>query len=167
MNSYRICLRLAQSDSPIIFKPESLFEKLPNHPQSRSSKRIDRVEATESAGGKTTNDWRFGPITIDWLDQKMSAATGTSRLSAQEKDASSTSTQRRKSARGAPLYMWHSQSVSIKKSSPAQPSRSLSRYRRRHRHRRAQQSSLTARCTSFAIRQVFLQSPVLRLSPLP
>lgn len=94
MNSYRICLRLAQTDNTLSFNPVSLFAKLPIHRPSRASH--VEAEATEYPTGKTTNDWRFGPITIDWIDQEMSPM-GSSGLSAQGKDAFSSSTQRRKS----------------------------------------------------------------------
>lgn len=94
MNSYRICLRLAQTDNPLSFNPGSLFAKLPIHRPSQANH--VEAEATEYPTGKTTNDWRFGPITIDWIDQEMSSM-GSSVLSAQGKDAFSSGTQRRKS----------------------------------------------------------------------
>lgn len=106
MNSYRISLRLAQTNST--FKPVSLFEKLPIHLPSGTNK-TNRTEAAEHSGGKTTNDWRFGPITIDWMDQEMSSMES-SGPSTQEKKGSSSSIQCRKSAEGGILLIvWDSQ----------------------------------------------------------
>lgn len=92
--SYRICLRLSQTDNTFKFKPISIFEKLPRHLHA-TSKQTNRPDATSHCEGKTTNDWRFGPVTIDWLDRAMSSA-GISGLSVQEKAGVSVSTQHHK-----------------------------------------------------------------------
>ncbi|KIJ55405.1 hypothetical protein M422DRAFT_151159 [Sphaerobolus stellatus SS14] len=61
MNAYRICLRLANSGDSSIHRPKSIFDTLPNH--QPSTKRV------RSSGGKLTNDWRFGPISVEWIDR--------------------------------------------------------------------------------------------------
>ncbi|KAF8582718.1 zf-UBP-domain-containing protein [Ramaria rubella] len=86
MNSYRICLRLAQADNSLTYRPTSLFEKLPNH--SSPDRAVQTATALESSAGKTTNDWRFGSIKIDWIDKAMSSV-GNSGLSVLENDATS------------------------------------------------------------------------------
>jgi hypothetical protein len=157
MNSYRICLRFAHTDQTFTFKPASLFEKFPIHLPPRAN-RVE-AEATEYPAGKTTNDWRFGHITIDWIDQEMSS-TGSSGLSAQEKDAFSSNTRGRKSTEDAPLSVWRSECF-VKMSSPAQQPRSSSR---KVSHGRAQRSFLRAPCTSFEI-LVALKALVYHLPP--
>ena len=69
MNAYRICLRLSQSDNPSTYRPKLLFERLPG--QKRSGNR------RQSIGGnlKITNDWRFGPISVEWIDREFMPST--------------------------------------------------------------------------------------------
>lgn len=67
MNTYRICLRLSKSKDSNTHRPEFIFDPLPTH-RNRSQ------ETARGRGrGKITNDWRFGPISVEWLDIEMSS----------------------------------------------------------------------------------------------
>lgn len=75
MNDYSIRFRLTKGyhnsrdstvsphTSPSPYWPKDLFEKLPSHRHSAI-----HTHYTDYNEGKTTNDWRFGSIVVDWLD---------------------------------------------------------------------------------------------------
>lgn len=76
MNDYSLRFRLTKgyhnsrdstaSHSPSPYWPKDLFEKLPSHRHSAI-----HTHYTDYNEGKTTNDWRFGSIVIDWLDSEV------------------------------------------------------------------------------------------------
>ncbi|KAF8517974.1 BRCA1-associated protein 2-domain-containing protein [Hysterangium stoloniferum] len=83
MNSYHIFLRLSQSDDSAIFRPKYLFDKFPSRKQPESSKN-GKVKT-----GKTTNDWRFGPISVDWADCKQIDTSKEENMSGMNRDEKS------------------------------------------------------------------------------
>lgn len=90
MHNYRIILELSSTSNSTTCTPQSLFEPLPSHtPQNLYHQELDwqevqqrgnnnKLEYQPSTTGKEkevpepAHDYRFGPISVDWLDIKHS-----------------------------------------------------------------------------------------------
>ncbi|KAG8922851.1 hypothetical protein FRC02_011554, partial [Tulasnella sp. 418] len=85
MHNYRIVLSLLKkTDSPSCFTPTNIFTQFPSHTpqqplysdstpwqlQHRGGKSILLSPTFENDHPFDPNDYRFGPITIDWLDTR-------------------------------------------------------------------------------------------------
>ncbi|GJJ11224.1 hypothetical protein Clacol_005456 [Clathrus columnatus] len=100
MNAYSLLFRLAKHNNPnsAVHWPKDIFEKLPSNSIQRRSSGLNSNSAITSdyfsSEGKTTNDWRFGAIVIDWIDREL---VGTPKISMEPQNTVTQNQQKNKS----------------------------------------------------------------------